>query len=66
MPLTNCSIIDICRHLISHSDVMFCEIGNELYRQCLLEDLFNERAGAAAEWAYCLNEILIFNATLPP
>ena len=67
--LENCSIIDLCRHLVFHSDSSshyFCEIGDELYKRCLQDDLINERAGAAAVWAYCLSEFLIINAALPP
>ena len=64
---TNCSGIELCRHLISTSEStspFFRELGNELFRRCFTDDLNN--TGAAAVWAYCLSELLILNPSPPP
>ena len=61
--------MELCRHLLSSSEStssFFRELGNELYRRCLTDDLYNGAAGAAAVWAYCLSELLILNPSPPP
>lgn len=62
-------MVNLCRNLFSNCDIsatFYRELGNELYKRCLQNDLGSEKAGAAAVWAYCLSELFILNSTPPP